>query len=323
MVIEAVRLIMTNNVFQFDDTFWLQKTGCAMGTNVACTYATIYFSYHEETELLSDAPPTLPFSLQPALLLHCRLIDDAFQIWDFAKLPADLSPFNFTQQMKEMMKFGILQWDVDPPSKEVNFLDLTIRLEADGTTTTKTFVKPMNLHLYIPAHSAHNKGVLKSLIFGNMLRYWIQNSHFVSFAAIANDFFNHLLDRGYTVDTLAPIFEEVANTLDHESRSEMLQRLANRDTLVQPPKESRLFLHWEQHPRGIPRKLIRQLFNTHLAPVLSQTPLNIRQFTIAYRNPPNLRRLLTKTQLNEAPATKASLLLGRLEQNQPAPDPPE
>ncbi len=61
------------------------------------------------------------------------------------------------------MKFGDLTWEAEPLGKEINFLDLTISLQANGHTLTKTFVKPMNLHLYIPPESAHPLGVLKAL----------------------------------------------------------------------------------------------------------------------------------------------------------------
>ena len=44
VVLSAIKLVMEYNVFQFDDTYWLQLTGTAMGTSLACMYATIYFS---------------------------------------------------------------------------------------------------------------------------------------------------------------------------------------------------------------------------------------------------------------------------------------
>ena len=94
MVLRAVELVMKNNIFQFDNTFWHQLTGTAMGTPVACTYATIYFANHEETtflpkfQLLPTPTPT-PAHNSP-LLLYGRLIDDTCQIWDLAKLPDDI-----------------------------------------------------------------------------------------------------------------------------------------------------------------------------------------------------------------------------------------
>ena len=70
---ELLRIVMTNNVFQFDDCWYHQTNGTAMGTSVACIYATIYFSYHEETKLL----PTH----QSSLLYYRRFIDDVLGIW--------------------------------------------------------------------------------------------------------------------------------------------------------------------------------------------------------------------------------------------------
>ncbi len=72
MVLKAVELVMSNNVFQFDNTYWLQLCGTAMGTSSACMYATIYYSYHEETALLSPTKslPIRYYSLLIDSLIH-------------------------------------------------------------------------------------------------------------------------------------------------------------------------------------------------------------------------------------------------------------
>ena len=128
MVLEATKLVMTNNVFQFDDTYWLQLTGTAMGSNLAVAYATIYYAYHEETTILP--------ALQQCLLLYGRLIDDAGMIIDSALLPTGVSTDNLTGFLTNLLQFGDLEWEVDPPSKTINFLDLTVTIEADGAITT-------------------------------------------------------------------------------------------------------------------------------------------------------------------------------------------
>jgi hypothetical protein len=114
------------------------------------------------------------------------------------------------------MKFGILEWEAEYPAKEVNFLDLTIRIEKDGILTFKTFVKPQNMFLYIPAHSAHPKGVLKSLIFGGLYTYAIQNSMRADFIAMTKALFEHLINWGYTNEMLSPIFKEAATMIDRK-----------------------------------------------------------------------------------------------------------
>ena len=123
----------------------------------------------------------------PPLFLHARLIDDAVQLWDFSKVSREFKR-DFCDIMKQELKFGSLTWKVEKPSKSIDFLDLTIQLEGNGTVNTKTYIKPLCLHLYIPPRSAHPKGVIKSLIFGTLRRFWIQNSRL-------EDFESHVTDR--------------------------------------------------------------------------------------------------------------------------------
>jgi hypothetical protein len=52
LVIQLLTIVMNNNVFQFDDCWFHQQNGTAMGMSVACVYATIYYSYHEEMTLI-------------------------------------------------------------------------------------------------------------------------------------------------------------------------------------------------------------------------------------------------------------------------------
>ena len=331
MVLKATKLVMHNNVFQFDDTYWLQLTGTAMGTSLACMYATIYYSYHEETRILPvyahqhvvplmSMPALTRPAIQlrnPALLLHARLIDDAIQIWDAAKLPTAIVN-DFKQHMRQELSFGILTWKVEKPSRSVDFLDLTINLETDGSLTTKTYVKEMNLHLYIPPASAHPKGVLKSLIFGTVLRYWEQNSKIADFKSAVSAFYGHLLNRKYTPHELTPIFQEAAASIAKRARKDTgderwdLQPTSN--------SSSRLFIHWEYHPRGVGRRAIRQAFEECLAPALEAARLKPQQLTIAYSTPRNLGQLLNKTQLDEPDDIKVSTYIGPIETHQPTSD---
>jgi len=76
LITEAISIVMTQNVFQIDDTYWIQTCRAAMGTSVACVLATMYYSYHEETTLL----PT--YGNGGPLLFYKRFIDDGFIIWN-------------------------------------------------------------------------------------------------------------------------------------------------------------------------------------------------------------------------------------------------
>jgi len=52
LFIQILDLVMRNNIFSFADTFWLQLAGTAMGTPVACAYATVTFEHYENTTIL-------------------------------------------------------------------------------------------------------------------------------------------------------------------------------------------------------------------------------------------------------------------------------
>lgn len=171
----------------------------------------------------------------------------------------------------------------------------------------------MNLHLYIPPQSAHPQGVLKSLIFGNIRRYWIQCTHPDTFKATTREFYHHLLDRGYTPESLKPIFVEAAMSLPND-RVDLIRCDSQSSTAkLSPSPDNRLFLHWDYHPRDVGRQEIRQVYKETLGPLLERPPLRIGQLTIAYSTPKNLRRCLTKTQLEEPQGTNVSNTVEHLE----------
>ena len=80
VLMDALRLLMTNNVYQFGDTSWLQKVGTAMGAPPAPPLATIFFGIHEETVLTQ---------FREKLQLYCCFIDGVLGIWLVDPDPAE------------------------------------------------------------------------------------------------------------------------------------------------------------------------------------------------------------------------------------------
>ena len=66
-------LVMKNNIFTFGDTYWIQLSGTAMGTPVACIYATLYYAWKETYNILPKFKNKLYFQR--------RYIDDIIGIW--------------------------------------------------------------------------------------------------------------------------------------------------------------------------------------------------------------------------------------------------
>jgi hypothetical protein len=86
-----------------------------------------------------------------------------------------------------------LDWNTEDLTRSVNFLDLIIWIDDSGKLKYKTYQKPMNLFLYIPAHLAHLPGVLKSLIHGLVQTYHHQNYDNCNFQFNINKLFGRLL----------------------------------------------------------------------------------------------------------------------------------
>jgi hypothetical protein len=58
LFLHILETVMRNNIFTFTDTFWLQLSGTAMGTPIACAYATITLGPFENTTYLQNTTPT-------------------------------------------------------------------------------------------------------------------------------------------------------------------------------------------------------------------------------------------------------------------------
>jgi hypothetical protein len=158
--LKVLEKVMSENVFQFDDLFFQQEDGTAMGTSSAVLYATLYFGYHEQTSIIPK--------FKAMLLYLRRFIDDMFGIW--------CGMTEKFEHFKQALSFKNLHWTTSSLQDSINFLDLNISIE-NGRIVTQTYEKSLNKFLDIPSTSAHPPGVLKSTIFGNVCRYWYQNTN--------------------------------------------------------------------------------------------------------------------------------------------------
>jgi hypothetical protein len=123
-VIEALVIIMTNNIFQFRDTFWLQIDGTAMGVSPSCTYATLNYAAHEQWLQ----------SQYPEIIFYRRYIDYVFAIWQ-PKLPNDLEQWTLFQQ--DLNICGKLRWEATKQVESINFLDIQITIKSNRTLSTR------------------------------------------------------------------------------------------------------------------------------------------------------------------------------------------
>ena len=80
LLMDTLRLLMTNNVLQFGDTYWLQKVGTAMGAPTFPPWAKIFLGIHEEAVIAQFGE---------SLQLYRQFIDDVLGIWMVDPNPAE------------------------------------------------------------------------------------------------------------------------------------------------------------------------------------------------------------------------------------------
>lgn len=172
-----------------------------------------------------------------------------------------------------------------------------------GFISTKTYQKMMNLYLYLPSNSAHPPGALKGLIVGNLQRYWRQNTNKSDYINIVKLFILRLVARGYTLDILTPIFNDASNYINNKLDE---TSYSTTDSQIEDQRET-LFFHTEYHPRDLSRRIIRELYNKHLAEYSG-----FKNFTVCYSRPRNIRDALIKSTLADIEGYRASDVLDEM-----------
>ena len=114
---QLISTVLTKNHFQFNGDNYLQTMGCAMGTKMAPSYASLFMGKFEEDKL-SD------YHHQP--LIWLRFLDDIFLIWQYSEkeLLAFIKYLNGAHPSIITYKYS---------TEKATFLDVDISKNNDGT----------------------------------------------------------------------------------------------------------------------------------------------------------------------------------------------
>ena len=88
-------------------------------------------------------------------------------------------------------------------------MDLTITLDENGTLTTKTYQKEDNLYLYQTPNSCQPPSILKSFVYGQLYRYFWQNTYEEDFLNMVSLFIKHMNDLGHLKQNFIPILKSI------------------------------------------------------------------------------------------------------------------
>lgn len=203
------------------DTYWLQKCCTAMGTN-AVQYVLPNFWWN--------------------LLFYCQFINNGIGIW--INYPSN--PHAWECFFTCLNNWDVLKWTCNTGrTSQLEFLDLTFSItEQNNHLHFTTFQKAMNLYLYLPPMPTHPPNMLCGLVFGHLQTWWLQSTNHKDYLTMASLLTQWLIDRGYSLKTICPLFIEATTRLETHGPYHCPQQTANLD--VKP-----IFFHLPFHPQGI------------------------------------------------------------------------
>ena len=158
-IIQSLKFVLENNNFLFDEEFYQQVNGTAMGTKVAPIYACLTIAYLEESKLFNTVLPNI-FNVEQCKWIsnyYKRYMDDGFlpllnsiEIETFINCLNALHPaikFTFERATFESIN--------DIYSQTLNFLDVKVILDSNNRITSDIFYNPTNAHDYLNHNSDH------------------------------------------------------------------------------------------------------------------------------------------------------------------------
>ena len=142
-----------------------------------------------------------------------------------------------------------LIWTTKQSSNTVNFLDLTLTIQEDGTITYKTCQKPDNYFLYRTPDSCQLANILTSFIYLTLQRYYHQNTFIKDYNQFAEFLFHNMMERRHTNHSLHKIFVTQSEKAQKSKMPYVTRTPQEYISKNNKTETRRLFVHVIHHPQ--------------------------------------------------------------------------
>ena len=207
LILSLAEWVLNNNIIEFNNEYYLQISGTAMGTPFAVMYACIFLAEleHELHTILVNLQKYDPHLYLPLLLR--RFVDDIFGIFRNRH-----SAQVYLKEYERLKPYIKLTSTIS--NTNIDILDITvyksIHFTKDGILHTTLYQKPHNKFLFIPPYSFHDKNYSWITEYVNRIRlYCTEDSQY---AHHTNNLHTHLCNRGHISSDLAPYFKTQSRT---------------------------------------------------------------------------------------------------------------
>ena len=155
-VVEAVLLVLRNNISYFDGEYRRQNHGCAMGSHKSPPYASLAVGYIENVAYDNLLVTKGSDYANYVKLMLRRFLDDIFIKWR-KSLGDPQELFSLLNNIEEKVNFTM---EIGP---KLPFLDVHFELRPNGTLKTDIFYKQTDTHNYVQFGSFHPRKTLTNI----------------------------------------------------------------------------------------------------------------------------------------------------------------
>ena len=207
-----------------------------MGTPMSCNFANL-FMREVESNMLNEYETAT--GIRPFLWL--RYIDDVFFLWsnDEESL-LKFTEFVWTYSKSKEVKSS-QDYDVFYSQDTVNFLDCTVWIK-NGEFETEHYTKDTDAHLYLLSSLCHPKHTIKAIPKGQFIRIRRICSSIDLYWKHANKYIDFFTNRGYNIQKLQSIAEEIAEV---DGKEFLEDKFKQTDKVSSIPKD----LFTQYHPQ--------------------------------------------------------------------------
>ena len=186
-IMALLKFAAASNYFWFDNEFYKQVTGVAMGAKYAPSLANLFMAKWEEDVIHSE--------VVSGITLWARYIDDILLLWagEYQELIQFITGLNSNNRGIEL-KYEASQTNV-------HYLDLNIGIK-DGIFVTSTYFKDIDRNAFIPTDSCHHDPWIKGVPKSQYLRLRRNCSDPQEFSTQAKVLTGRFLEKGYGQESL-------------------------------------------------------------------------------------------------------------------------
>ena len=291
MLRDLLRLILRENHFCFNNLFFTQKCGVAMGTKCAPHLANLFMASVEEGALSSWT------GTQPTQ--WTRFIDDIFMIWKGSREELTRFHTHLNNQMNS------IKFTMEASQESAVFLDLKIykghRFLQRGILDTSLHIKDTNPQCFLHFSSCHPFSTFKTVLRGEIIRALRCTSSPTHFIKILDQLLQKFKARGYPPWLL----RQTADDINHSKRAELLHPPERRGL------ENDVALFTSIFSPGVSSSSIRRALEDEQTPfspmILRPRPTSIQDKLVRARiSSANLKREASTSKQSTATTSSAS-----------------